>query len=88
MTIAPLSEEMEPSNTSRPLAVPSSGDMNTSPQGMLPPAPGRVKSPSSLRHRLPLSPMTRSVPAGVVTRTSAAAVRTDASAAHLDWSSG
>ena len=61
---------IEPSTTSVPSAVPSTGAMKPSPQGRLPKAPRLPSSPASTIPRRPSSPIRRSLPCRQVIRAS------------------
>ena len=62
---------IEPSTTSVPSPVPSTGAMKASPQGRLPKAPRSFSSPASTIAVRPSSPSRRSLPRGQVIRASA-----------------
>ena len=66
---------IEPSTTSVPSAVPSTGAMKPSPQGRLPKAPRLPSSPASTIASRPSRPSRRSLPWGQVMRASAPPLR-------------
>ncbi len=72
---------IEPSTTSVPSPVPSSGAMKPSPQGRLPKAPRAVSSPASGIAVRPSSPSRRSLPLAQVIRASEPASSAAATAA-------
>ncbi len=74
-----------PSKTMVPLAVPRAGDTKTSPHGRLPPFPGDLKSPSSVRALRPSTSNATSVPKVVFTLTLAALFIALAISAVVFW---